>query len=269
MKYLLEFALFINATFLGSSTLQSLAQHEYRGQTATLHRESSWDGARETTAAMKFTGQLNDGSSDPVESKCPLYQVAGDKNPENQLAEAKGANNVVEERTEEAGGPGAKFRRANHYGLNPSRDCLRFVSFAYADSVERQHAAVELPRSSIARTTPSVVAPAVASIQSLWDDQNISRQEADQIFSDPSLRSDVLNHPQAVDMMRSAMRSDPNLKSKMKNISDSPRLARGILMTPVGKTSWGYQGMGMTAPEADKLIAIAQQIISGGGYAKK
>ena len=62
---------------------------------------------------------------------------------------------------------------------------------------------------------------------------------------------------------------DPGLKPKLKNISDSPRLARGILMTPVGKTSWGYQGMGMTGQEADKLIAIARIIMSGGGLAKK
>ncbi len=270
MKSILEFALFFNATLLGSLVLHSLIHSECDGPSPIVIGEGCRYGGRETAVARKYAGKLREGSLGRVESECSIGQEARGRDPGSRLAEAEVPIEAIEaQATPSPGGQGAKFTRANYHAVNPERNCLRFVSYAYEVPVERQHGGAGLSGSLVARTTPSVILPQEVGVHILWDDQSISRREAERIFSDPALRSQVLSHPQAVDMMRSAMQSDPGFKRKLEDINDSPRLARGILMTPVGKTSWGYQGMGMTAQETDKLIAMVQTIMSSKGVAKK
>lgn len=272
MKTILEFTLFFNASLLGSLVIHTLVHYEYIGFSSIVDGEGCRYGGLEDPGAGKYIGKPEEESLRRVEGECSLFQDPGERDPEGRPAEAKVSNELIEVQLKEASPPSGhspKFVRANFHGMTRPGNCLLFVSAAYEVPVEHQHGEAGLSRSPVALTTPSVVAQEEVRVQSLWDDQSISRREADQIFSDPALRSQVLSHPQAADMMRSAMRSDPELGPKLKKISDSPVLARGILMTPVGRTSWGYQGMGLAAQEADRLIAIAQKIMLGKALARK
>jgi hypothetical protein len=268
MKTIHKFTLFFNVSLLGALVIHNLAHYEYIGFSSIVAGE----GCRfEAPGAGKYVGKPEEESLGRVEDGCSLFQDPGERGPEGRPAEAKVSNELIKVQLKEASplsGHSPKFVRANFHGMPRPGRCRRFVSAAYEVPVERQHGEAGLSRSPVALTTPSVVAQEELGVQSVWDDQSISRREADQMFSDPALRSEVLGHPQAADMMRSAMRSDPELGPKLKKISDSPVLARGILMTPIGRTSWGYQGMGLTAQEADRLIAIAQKIMLGKALAQ-
>jgi len=110
-------------------------------------------------------------------------------------------------------------------------------------------------------------------LDAMWKDDTIDKGEAAQIMSNPALRSQALNSPKRVEMLRSAAQSDPALAAQLNDLKAPAYLVdvhKGkvmrVLTAPKGQTvnlgllGGKKPGMGLSPEEAEKLYQVAQQI---------